>query len=270
MNSSLPAPSPLAPKLAAKAKGTYKGQTGRKVLEKAAIGTPSANVKDEDANNEPLSPRSKGKQPGSRNVDDLERLLEEDTMALDNMRREINEAQKNEIEKFRHALAELKREHDTIRTSNDVKEKSLIEKTARIRSLTGVRDASESTGVTAQKVRDNLKKAFSDVMDNLAAENRSIDMQTLMTYRLDEEIHKVKSEQADVLYGIEQTKHELTNGESSLRLSKHELLEQEKLMESLTSTMKMRREKRTGKLQLLQSIVLEESTMAKSQIEEVQ
>jgi hypothetical protein len=33
--------------------------------------------------------------------------------------------------------------------------------------------------------------------------------------------------------------------------------------------MKMRREKRTGKLQLLQSIVLEESTMAKSQIEEV-
>jgi chromosome segregation ATPase len=221
--------------------------------EKASLGGPS---RAKHANN-------------ARNIDNLERLLEEDSVALDGMRREISEAQKLEIDNFRNALTVLKREYDNIRTSNDVKEKSLTEKLARVRALSVVSEANNSTVSEAQKVKSSLSGDLSDVSDALAAEQRSLNMQSLMIHRLDEEIHKVKSEQADISYGIEQAKHELTNVESSHRLNKHELLEQEKLMDSLTRALRTRREKRVGKLQLLHNMVTEETSAAKTQLDSV-
>jgi hypothetical protein len=59
-------------------------------------------------------------------VDDLERLLDNDAVALLNMKRDIVETHKIEIFKFREILSVVKREFDLMKISNDVKEKVYI------------------------------------------------------------------------------------------------------------------------------------------------
>ena len=70
-------------------------------------------------------------------INELEKMLDNDAVALSNMKRDLADEHKNEIKKFNESLTLLKRDFDLIRTLNDVKEKSLLELGGKIKMLLG-------------------------------------------------------------------------------------------------------------------------------------
>jgi hypothetical protein len=257
-------PSPISPKVISKMKGTFTGHSGRKVMLPSPGPTPEkkvdvvdvihvqSNHKKNKENKERINKELESKNVRverlgeNTDVDDLERLLDNDAVALLNMKRDIVENHKTEIFKFREVLSLVKREYDLMKIGNDVKEKGLLEYAGKIKMLTGVSDADGSCSVIAQDEKQALQNALVVSLDDLAAEQRSFKMLSLMTYRLDEETNACRSEASVVLLGLDQAKFDYTNADSILRLNKNELAEQEVIMDGLLSTVKSRRDQRAG------------------------
>ena len=189
-------------------------------------------------------------------VEELARLLDSDKTALMNMKRDLNESQQQQITKFREGLYRVKWDFDHVRVANNTKEKTLLELAGRLKMFLGVSEAENETGLKAEEVKKNLQLALEHAEEDLAAEMRTQRMFNLMNYRLDEETNDVRAEAAQIHLAMEVCKFEYTNTDSLLRVSKSELLEQEKILENLSSNMKQRMIFRKEKHQVINSVVL--------------
>jgi hypothetical protein len=63
---------------------------------------------------------------GNATVEELDKILEEDALALLNIKKEINATQQEELEKLRSTLLITKKQYDTVYVENSWKEKELF------------------------------------------------------------------------------------------------------------------------------------------------
>lgn len=199
-------------------------------------------------------------------MDEIDRMLENDAMDLMNMKKDLVQVQEAEIHKSQRLLNQIQRQYDTLHIANNLKEKEHQSNLDAIKALKELGDAGEETSTAANDHIQSLQDKASEVMEDFAAEERTIRMQELMFQRLDNEIVEIKAESAELLYNLEQAKHEFAIGESLLRMSKQEVLEEERILEQLTQNLRARRDQREDKMVLLHSIVMEgENSIAKIQ-----
>ena len=252
---SAPTASASAPSAPKKVKGTYGGTSGRKVTDNKSNDIPNAgagtlNQKEEDGQISRIN-------RDETDIVDLERLLDNDNVALLNMKRDVTESQQKEINRFRDDFNRVMREYDGYLIQNNIREKQLLEIAGKIKMLLGVGDANVETGMKAQEYLEFLQKQLVDAEEHLAMEQRANKMLTAMCNRLDNETNDCRVEASQVILSMEQCKFDFTNADSILRLSKSELLEQEKIMDGLQKTMRARKNQRKAKLQIIKNLVVD-------------
>lgn len=200
-----------------------------------------------------------GKRGRKPNVDvnDLDKLLENDAAALQNMRKDIQRAQEAEMAKCRTNLASIRKEYDTLCTINTKHAHQLAELKDTKIILEGLVEGQEHGREKYLSIISGINDELRDVEENIEAENRTKQMMTFVSNRLDAEIMdcKVKSHALNATYA--QLKSEYSGLESTLRLSRLELSGEERHVESLIKTVKDRSQQRQAKMGELQSMVME-------------
>ena len=240
---------------------TFQKHTGRKIIDagqnnvsiaSSIVGASNA-VKTNGNSN--LNMGSNHNPPAS--IEDLELILELDSMALTNMKSDITKAQHEELIKIQNNLLNLQKEFDTILISNNIKQKELQSYEDKLLSL---QDVDSSVQNEAEILEENIKLLNiqnEEAIIELLEEQRSIKMQRHMIKRLNEEITLTKIETNKAVTVSEQTKHDLEIVANSILMSKQELIEEELVLEKLLNTMKARKEQRDGKINVLHHISIE-------------
>lgn len=191
------------------------------------------------------------------NIDDLDKLLDNDAAALLNMKKDITNAQDSELEKSRAKLAAAQKEYDVLKTSNIHKSKELADLTDAHSVLSGlIKSQVENSGKYMAQI-DALNHDIAEVEDNYQAEMRTRKSLSFMTKRLEDEILDCKAASHSFTHALSQAKAEHIGVESTLRLSRHELTAEERILEQLAKTVKVRSEQRVEKMGELQSLVLD-------------
>lgn len=125
----------------------------------------------------------------------------------------------------------------------------------------------EAAVFDTEVVKDNVQTVMqqvSEVLDELQCEQRSFKMQTHMIDRIKEEISDCRVEMAKATVLADQAKHDYGLVLNSLQSNKQDLLEDEKALEKLMTSMKLKNEQREIKLNMLNSISIEgENSVAK-------
>mmetsp|Transcript_18727 Transcript_18727/g.31382 ORF Transcript_18727/g.31382 Transcript_18727/m.31382 type:complete len:648 (-) Transcript_18727:163-2106(-) len=204
--------------------------------------------------------KAKTKTTENATIEELDQILEDDALVLINMKKEISASQEEELVKLRESVLAVKKEYDSLHVENnlrDVQLKSLQDKEA---SLLGVDKASISTVEMVQQTVESLKAQTQQVLDEYAAEQRTIKMQTLMIKRLEGEINKCRIDTSKSVVTVDHAKHDLSVSEVNLHNHRQELIEQEHQLEKLQSTLKSRKDQRERKLNMLHNISLDGET----------
>jgi chromosome segregation ATPase len=234
--------------------GKFQNHSGRKIT------SAPSNEKKED------SVRNRNKFSANTSIEEIDKLLEADALVLTSIKKEISHAQKEELAKLQEAVMQVKKEYDTYLVANNLKEREYFSSLDKYNSLINVDRADVSTLESAKSVMKTLSDQTTEVLDDLAAEQRTFKMQSLMIKRLDTEISKCRVESSKALAVLDQAKHELSIAENTLQTNRQELLEQEAAFEKLQLTLKARKDQRENKMNMLNSISLEgESSVMKLQ-----
>jgi chromosome segregation ATPase len=199
-------------------------------------------------------------------VDELDKMLEDDALALLNIKKEISAAQEEELEKIRMSVLMIKKEHDSHYVSNNSKEKQLQDLLDKYNALVGIDKSTSITQTGAKTQMNDLTEQTSVVLEDLAAEQRTIKMQNLMIKRLEEEIGKCRIDIAKSTSTLDHAKHDLSLAENNLQVNRQSLLEQEQALEKITNTLKTRKDQRENKIHMLHALSVEgEQSVAKLQ-----
>lgn len=195
-------------------------------------------------------------------LSDLERMLENDVLDLINMKRDITDAQKEEMNKAYRRLLEMKKEHDALYISNNIKEKELNGYHDKIKVLDSMYGSVATTSSSTQEKIKQMTDLLNETNELINMENRTAKMLAHMSTRLTSEISETRIESSKLEVKIEQVGHELAALESTLRLSKLELAEQERQLSQMIQTMKERKEERAAKMAMMsQAIASGEASM---------
>jgi chromosome segregation ATPase len=225
-------------------------KSGRRLVQSAPSGQYADASKKEDEKN-------RIKYNNNASLDELDKMLEDDALALLNIKKDINQAQHDELEKIQTSVLSTKKEYDSYYVTNNSKEKQFQALVDQINSLVGVDKSTTITQKSAKSVMDELTEQTTTVLEELGAEQRTIKMQTVMIKRLDEEIGKCRIDIAKATVNLEHAKHDLSLAENNLQLNRQYLLEQESQFEKLQNTLKTRKDQRENKINMLQSISIE-------------
>lgn len=236
-------------------------KSGRRLVNSAPSGQYGNNnidKKDED--------QLRKKFANNASIDELDKMLEDDALALLNIRKEITHAQADELEKVRITVTTLKKEHDHYHVHNNMKEKQFHSFLDQFNTLIGVDKSTSMTQTSAKSQMDDLTDQTSIVLEELSSEQRTIKMQTLMIKRLDEEIGKCRLDIAKATVNLEHAKHDLSLAENNLQVNRQYLIEQENQLEKFNQTLKLRKDQRENKIHMLHSLSAEgEQSVAKLQ-----
>jgi hypothetical protein len=194
---------------------------------------------------------------GNASIEEIDKILEDDALALLNIKKEISSAQAEELLKIHDALLVTKREFDGVVVQNSTKERELDALRIQWQSLVGVDRATNITQKEAKSVMRDLTDQTAQVLDDLAAEQRTIKMQTLMIKRLDEEIGKCRVDASKAMINVETAQHDLQLAENSMHVNRQYLLEQETQLEKLQQTLRQRKDQRDGKINMLHNLSVE-------------
>jgi chromosome segregation ATPase len=200
-------------------------------------------------------------------LDEIDKILEDDALALLNIRKEISGAQFEELEKIRLTVLSIKKEFDQYHVGNNMKEKQVQDLCDQYTALVGVDKSTNQTQTSAKSQMDDLTEQTTIVLEDLAAEQRTIKMQNLMIKRLDDEIGKCRIEIAKANVTLDHAKHDLSLAENNLQVNRQSLLEQESQLEKLQNTLRQRKDQRESKIQMLHHLSVEgEQSVAKLQM----
>lgn len=193
-------------------------------------------------------------------------MLEDDAFALLNIKKDIGLSQQEEITKLRAAVMAAKKEYDAMHIQNDIMEKDIAAVEVKISNLTEVDRASSMNNYTMQEVVNNLTDRNAEVLEELAAEQRTVKMLTLMVKRYDAEIAQCRLDTVKATTQVEHAKHDLTVCEQNAQNARQELLEQEIQLTKLEATVKARRDQREGKKSMLHNLSVDgENSVARLQ-----
>lgn len=241
--------------------GKFGKHSGRRLVASA----PSGQQQQQQQQSERAQAKSKVAL-GNASIEEIDKILEDDALALLNIKKEIATAQSDELTKIQDALLTTKREYDSIVVKNATKERELDALRIQLQSLAGV---DKATNVTQKEVKSDMRELTdqtSQVLDDLAAEQRTIKMQSLMIKRLDEEIGKCRVDTSKAMINVENSKHDLQLAENSMQVNRQYLLEQEVQLEKLQQTLKQRKDQRDSKIHMLHNLSVEgEMSIAKLQ-----
>jgi len=214
------------------------------------------------------SPKTTEKKPkrGAQTMEELDRRVEADALALINMKREIIEAQRLEIVKSQKTCMELKKEHDALFIATNMKERELAGILDKVKTLQVVdRDVKAASNETHEMCRV-LQAQIDQTEENMAAEQRTMKMQIVMANRLEAEISECRIESGTTLHRLEQIKHELAGTEATLVLSRQELGDREQKIAQMKTSTVAREKDRKGRIKMMESIIeAGESSYAKLQ-----
>eukprot|EP01034_Spumella_vulgaris_P025047 gene25047-31457_t len=117
-----------------------------------------------------------------------------------------------------------------------------------------------------QDIVNDLTERNSEVLEELAAEQRTIKMLSLMIKRYDAEIAQCRLDTAKAITHVEHAKHDLAVCEHSVQNNRQELLELELEHEKMQATVKQRQDQREGKISMLHTLSVEgEQSVARLQ-----
>ena len=217
--------------------GTYQKHSGRKFLKSA--GAQSEKERAFHANT---------------SIEEIDRMLEDDAFALLHIKKEITKSQQEELVKLRAAVLAIKKEYDTIFIQNNLLEKEVASYSVKIGTLEEVERANNSTNDANKEVVKSLEDRNAEVLEELAAEQRTIKMLSLMIKRYDEEMAECRLEAAKATTIVEHAKHDLEVCENNLQSNKQELVEQEIQLDKLGLTLKQRQDQRENKIHMLHTL----------------
>jgi chromosome segregation ATPase len=204
--------------------------------------------------------------PTNASMEEIDKMLEDDAFALLNIKKEITNSQQDELTKLRVAVMAAKKEYDSMHIANNILEKEVNSFQAKIISLQGVDKSSLANNFAMQDVVNDLAERNSEVLTELAAEQRTIKMLSLMIKRYDAEIAQCRLDTAKANTHVEHAKHDLTVCEHSAQNHRQELLELEMEHEKMQSTVKQRQDQREGKITMLHTLSAEgEQSVARLQ-----
>lgn len=230
--------------------GKFGKHSGRRLVASAPSG------QQQQSQSEKLPTKSKATL-GNASLEEIDKILEDDALALLNIKKEITAAQTEELLKIQAALLMTKKEYDSIVVQNATKERELDALRIQCQSLVGVDKATNVTQKEAKTAMRELTDQTAQVLDDLAAEQRTIKMQTLMIKRLDEEIGKCRVDASRAMISVETAKHDLQLAENSMQVNRQYLLEQEAQLDKLQQTLKQRKDQRESKINMLHNLSVE-------------
>lgn len=188
-------------------------------------------------------------------MEELDRRVAEDALALVNMKREIIESQRGEVLRAQQLLATLRKEHDTLYSNNEKREREISAVLDRAHSLQVVDRGVKAAGSATQDFAANMVRQIAHSDDIQAAEQRTLNMQRLMLTRLEAEISDLRILSSKASYRLDTLRHELVGTDATLIVSKQELGEREQQLHKMTQSIKDMRKERSSKLGMLQSII---------------
>ena len=200
-------------------------------------------------------PAKQKRKKGPASMDDLERMLQNDHVALLCMKKDIGDAQQEEIKKAKKELLKLQNEYDELSLNNNNKEKQLKNTKDSIAQLAELANVALDSTVAVQGESNNIQSQLNKVNTNLEAEQRTLKMLTLISKRLQNEITECRVGTTAVEFDLDLKKHENVATNSTLLLSRQELAVQEKQAADLAATVKARRDERMAKMKQLKGIV---------------
>jgi chromosome segregation ATPase len=208
------------------------------------------------ASAEDVNSGKRGRKPNV-DVNDLDKMLENDAAALQNMRKDIQKAQEAEMGKCRTNLSAMRKEYDTLCTTNTKYAHDIAELRDTKIILDGLVEGQQQSREKYLAIINDINDELKDVEDNIEAESRTKDMMSFVSNRLDAEIMDCKVKSHALTAAYTQLKSEYSGLESTLRLSRLELSGEERRVESLIKTVKDRSQQRQAKMSELQSMVME-------------
>jgi len=191
------------------------------------------------------------------NIDELERVLDLDIITMQNARRDINDAQKNELDKSMKLLTELKKESNALFASNEMKERELANLHVDIKCQEAKLASFISTDNNSRIKIKNFNEQHSRVLEKIAAEQRTRKMLNHIFNRNTKEIEQFRLDFQTLTANRESTEQEMRSVEEQNRLNRQDLLGEEKLLETFNRTRKVRTEERQLKIQQMKSIILD-------------
>jgi len=196
--------------------------------------------------------RSKTRQT---NIEDLERILALDTATIQNVRKEIDHAQKEEVAKAMKILSGLKRESDSLFALNEFKEREL----ANILDENKCHEFQVSTNSallngTRAKIKQ-LNEQHVKVFEKIAAEQRTKKMLNLIYTRNEKEIESFRIEYQTQINIRDSKELELKSLLETVRLGKQDMQIEEHHLDVLIKAKKNRQEERNNKILQMRSIV---------------
>lgn len=184
-------------------------------------------------------------------IEEIDQLLEDDALALLNIKKEMMQVQKDELEKLRRTLTSVKKEYDNLRNSNSIIEKEISSLHDKYSSLVNVEQATTENEHILLDTSHVMNQQIDQVQEELAAEQSTIKMQQLLVKRLEIEISQCRVDTAKAEIALEHAKHDLGVAEGTLGVNRQELQEIETQYEKMFSTVKVRKEQREGKINML-------------------
>jgi chromosome segregation ATPase len=217
---------------------------------------------------EKKDPAAKAKVKNFENatIEELDHMLEEDALVLLNMKKDITHSHNDELLKLKLSVLAVKKEYDVLHVENDLKERQLQALRDSEHTLTGVEKADLSNSAEAQDTAQQLHQQAATVLEDFAAEQRTIKMLTLMIKRLEKEINQCRMDTAKATVTVDHAKHDVVVGEGNLLSNRQELAEQEGQLDKLTATLKTRKEDGNQMINMLRTLSVDgENSVARIQ-----
>ena len=222
-----------------------------------------------DQNDKPVDIISARSRANKNNVkmDELDRMLEDDSLQLISMKKDIKKSQRQQLIDAQKSLASIRKEYDNLCRSNTLREKELLE----------VRDKSNglqnllSSGMNAQnsliKKVSKLEGQISKVNDIFDSELRTEKVLKHMKERLAKEIASCRIEIQKRSFTLEQLRSERISSENAIQSSKQEVDDLNRQLITLKSTAEARQQQRIAKINQLQDM-LEEGEQSRIKMQE--
>ena len=202
----------------------------------------------------PESPRVQ-RSPRMQTMEDMDRRIEEDALALINMKREILESQKAEVSRAQQTLAVMRKEHDTLHMENERVQRQIESILDRAHALETVDRGVKAAGNATQDLCNNMNKQLGETGEMQESEMRTLRMHQHMLSRLESEISELRAQSAKTTFKLDTLRHEIVATENTLIVSKQERGAQDHKLNEMKKTIEGLNKERNSKLGMMQSII---------------
>jgi len=193
--------------------------------------------------------------PRMQTMEDMDRRIEEDALALINMKREILESQKAEVSRAQQKLAVMRKEHDTLHVENERVQRQIESILDRAHALETVDRGVKAAGNATQELCNNMNKQLGETGEMQESEMRTLRMHQHMLSRLEAEISELRAQSAKTTFKLDTLRHEIVLTENTLIVSKQERGAQDHKLNDMKKTIEGLNKERNSKLGMMQSII---------------